>query len=85
MPKLLCRCGELIRFGQIPCPDEWLFVSDVEYERHSGQVDAELLYEEFRSFLLCRSCGRLWVYWNGYQELPSEYQPANEEPHPGNK
>lgn len=76
MPSLSCRCGQQISYGQIPCPEEWLFVSDVDFERFSGQVDAESVYTAMNSFLKCPKCRRLWVFWNGFSAAPEEYLPA---------
>jgi hypothetical protein len=77
MPGLDCRCGYRIRYSEIPCPDEWVFMSEKDYEGYQGMVDAEALYCAFKSFLRCPSCGRLWVFWNGFQDEAEEYLPAS--------
>ena len=74
MPKLLCRCGEVLSFGAVPCPIEWRVISDTKFEQFSGLVDAELLYRATDVMLRCPVCGRLWVFWNGHEE-PAEYVP----------
>jgi len=76
VPSLNCKCGQQISYGQIPCPDEWLFVSDVGFEQFSGQVDAEAVYAAMSSFLKCPRCRRLWIFWNGFSAPPEEYLPA---------
>jgi hypothetical protein len=73
MPKMLCACGSEIHFGGIPCPDEWLFISDTEFDSFSGAVDAEEVYARMRHFLKCPSCSRLWIYWDGFENPPEEY------------
>jgi len=45
MPSFTCKCGE------IPCPDEWLFISDVEFDKFSGSVDAEEIYKAMKSLI----------------------------------
>lgn len=76
MPSLDCRCGQRIAYGQIPCPDEWLFISDTAFDGFSGQVDAEAVYGAMNSFLKCPNCRRLWVFWNGFSAPPEEYLPG---------
>lgn len=76
MPTLNCACGHRISYSAIPSPDEWLLISDVEFDSFSGMVDAEDIYRAMKSLLKCPVCGRLWVFWNGYQDVAQEYVPA---------
>lgn len=73
MPGIRCKCGEILRYGEIPNPIEWDIISDVEMDRFTGQIDAGELYREMKSMLLCPNCGRLWIYWNGFDQDPQEY------------
>ncbi len=50
MPSTSCRCGEILRYGDIPCPIEWLFVSNVAYDKFAANIDAEELYKAMHSF-----------------------------------
>jgi len=75
MPALKCSCGETIGYGGIPCPFEWLFISDCDYDAIVASVDAEELYGRMSSFLKCENCGRLWVFWDGFDYPPKEYVP----------
>jgi hypothetical protein len=77
MPKLRCNCGEVIHYGQIPCPSEWLIISDSDFDKFSGMMDAEEIYSATKSFLLCPKCRRLWVFWNGYGHSPEEFIPSS--------
>jgi hypothetical protein len=74
MPAIKCTCGNVIRYGQIPCPDEFLFISDVDYDKYTGLIDAEELYRNMKSILQCGNCKRLWVYWNGFKNDPQCYR-----------
>ena len=65
----------------IPCEHEWLFMSDVAYERYSGTVDSQELYKAFRSFLQCPACGNLFVHWDGWQGEATEYAPIKRPAH----
>lgn len=73
MPSIRCHCTQVLRFGDIPNPIEWLLISDVEFDRYSGAVDAELLYRNMKHLLRCPKCGRLWVFWNGLEQRPEPY------------
>jgi uncharacterized protein with PIN domain len=76
MPGLKCACGVSISYGEIPCKNEWLFISDVDYDSFSGQVDTERIYRAMHSFLRCPTCRRLWVFWGGYQDIAEEFLPV---------
>jgi hypothetical protein len=75
MPSIQCHCGERLGYGEIPNPIEWLAISDAEYDAYSGMIDSEALYNAMRSFLKCPRCGRLWVFWDGFQKPPKVYAP----------
>ncbi len=55
MPKLLCKCGKLLRYGEIPCPIEWRIIADTTFEMFAGQVDAEAVYRATQTVLRCSS------------------------------
>jgi hypothetical protein len=46
MPSILCECGNKISYGEIPCPYEWLMISDVSYGSFWDGIDAEALYKK---------------------------------------
>ena len=71
---MLCKCGQRISYGQIPCDDEWRFISDKDFEAFSGMVDAEDVYLAMKSFLKCPNCSRLWLFWRGFGNAPEEYR-----------
>jgi len=74
MGKLLCRCETVLRLsGPIPNPIEWKLISDEEFEKFSGMVDAEAVYLAAKSAFRCPTCGRLWVYWDGLDRQPTCY------------
>ena len=75
MPAIVCKCGEPLRYGEIPNPIEWLFISDSEYDKISGMFDSEDLYRQMKSFLQCPTCKRLWFFWEGFDKDPLEYVP----------
>lgn len=75
MAKFRCSCGYVIRTsGEIPNPDEWLIISDVEYERQ-GSIDMDGLYDRMIHAYRCPRSGHLWIFWDGLEGEPSPYTP----------
>ena len=74
MPKLLCRCDQVISFSAIPDEHSWWLISDVEFDSFVGMVDAEAVFRVGRHVLRCPQCGRLWVFWDKTSP-PTEYIP----------
>jgi len=74
MPSYECKCEKRIDIGPIPNPNEWLMISDTNYDDFSGQIDAEYLYGKFIHMLKCPSCGRLWIFWEGFDKFPTCYE-----------
>jgi hypothetical protein len=73
MPSIQCQCGTRLRFGEIPNPIEFLLVADTEFDKVSEDQEWGKLYERMTHMLRCPVCSRLWVFWNGFSELPSSY------------
>jgi hypothetical protein len=75
MAKFYCKCGNLIRIsGEIPNSQEWLTLSDVEYNSLSQSMNLEDLYPKLKSFFLCEVCGRIWFYKDGFDKKPILYR-----------
>lgn len=79
MPAILCKCEKRLSFGQIPCPIEWLTISDVEYDSYHGEIDAEELYRNMKHILKCPNCKRLNIYWNGFSNKPEIFKLENDQ------
>ncbi len=73
MPKMNCKCGNIFNLQQIPCKIQYNFISDVDYDKYHETIDSEELYQDMKMFFQCDHCGRLWVFWNGFEEEPVEY------------
>jgi hypothetical protein len=73
MPKLQCNCGEILRYGEIPNPIEWLLISDVDFDKFAGMVDSEQIYVSAKNLLRCPKCLRIWIFWNGFSESPQSF------------
>jgi hypothetical protein len=78
MSKFRCVCGYTIAIsGGIPNPDEWLFISDAEFDEVRGTVDAEVLYKRFRRAFVCPASGHIWVFHDMTDPRPVGYAPIN--------
>lgn len=77
MPKTTCSCGEILRYGEIPCPIEWLLISDCDFDKFAGMVNSEEIYMSMKSLLRCPKCNRLWVFWDGFNNPPEEFVPKS--------
>jgi hypothetical protein len=60
---------------KIPNEDEYKFISDCDYDKYNGEINSEELYMNMESFIKCKTCGRLWFFWNGLDKDPQEYIP----------
>jgi uncharacterized protein with PIN domain len=76
VPKFKCKCSSILRYSDIPCDIEYKFISDVDYDNYQGSVNVEELYMKMESFIKCPNCQRLWVFWLGFQNEPTEYVKA---------
>jgi hypothetical protein len=77
MTKLVCECTSMIPIsGKIPNPLEWKFMPDVQFDDFQGYVNAEEVYSACNSFFCCPNCGRLWIFWNGFEGEPACYVPS---------
>lgn len=73
MPKFVCKCENIISVNEIPNPNEWLTISDVEYDRYSGVINSEELYKDMKIILKCNKCERLHCFWDGFDKPPVTY------------
>lgn len=74
MPKVDCKCNTIIWLGEIPSQNQWSMISDVEYDQFQGQIDAEVLYSKMNIFVKCPVCGRLHVFWDGFDKPQTIYK-----------
>lgn len=74
MPKYLCKCVYTILLGEVPSPNQYMIISDIDYEKYQGLINAEDLYLKMSIVTKCSNCGRLYIYWNGFNNAPSVYK-----------
>lgn len=76
MPKIKCECENIISLSDIPSPNQWMIISDVDYEKYfDTEIDHNKLYMEMQIVVKCKVCGRLYVYWDGFENKPIIYKP----------
>jgi hypothetical protein len=76
--KFLCRCGAQIRTsGGIPHDTELLMIADREIgdETWEGPLDMGEVYARMTHVFPCSDCGRLWIFWQGFDAEPVSYMP----------
>ena len=67
MPNLACKCGNVIDLSPIPCPNEFLLLSDMDMEavfhaiEDSPSTAEDLLEKAATSVVVCNSCGRYYI------------------------
>lgn len=75
MPKLQCICHTVLNYSEIPSSNEWLLISDTDYDEFQGEVDTEKIYSRFTHMLKCPTCQRLHIFWQGFSSPPITYLP----------
>jgi hypothetical protein len=82
MAKFACVCGTVISTsGNIPNENEWKLLSDVEFDKYSGQIDVEVLYQSATIAFRCPVSDHLWIFWDGFDKhhnSTSRFQAAKE-------
>ena len=74
MPKILCKCNYVIDLGGIPSRNQFLIISDVDFDKFQKQVDPEDVYSEMQVVAKCPNCGRLHIFWDGFNSPQSIYR-----------
>lgn len=75
MPKVSCKCGNVISLSEIPNPNEYLIISDNEFDSYPDLINHDGLYQNMKHILECNACKRLLIYWNGFNKTPQIYLP----------
>lgn len=73
MPRLKCECSKVINLSGVPSRDQYLLISDKEYDSYSGLIDAEMLYSKMTIVVKCPLCSRLYIYNDGFNSPPAVY------------
>jgi hypothetical protein len=57
----------------LPHPDAFYVLAEERFEARADAPDFDLIRES-EGAQLCTSCGRLWVWWDGWDEEPAVYR-----------
>ncbi|MFC4686020.1 hypothetical protein ACFO4P_03630 [Epilithonimonas pallida] len=78
MPKINCKCGNIIRLNDIPNVNELHIISDIDFEQFWNDdedfVKIEDVASQMKLVVKCNNCCRLYIYENGMNEEPIIYQ-----------
>lgn len=74
MPSYLCKCQHRIDYSEIPAEASYHLVADLDAEVDDDLVTYNATWTAAAEVLRCPSCGRLWVFWNGMNQAPTEYE-----------
>jgi hypothetical protein len=78
MPSYLCKCDARIDYTAIPAPCSYFLIED-----RAADVEQDLITwrtENALNVLKCPDCGRLWIFWDGMQNAPTEYRYVGVDP-----
>lgn len=78
MPKVLCKCGCAINLSDIPSSNQMLIISDIDYDKFQGLVDAEEVFTTMNIVAVCPNCDRLHVFYDGFNKPPIIYKKDTE-------
>ena len=74
--KYLCACGSTIHTsGGIPNPQQWNLISDERFDEFTDEATAADVYDSAAHGYVCENCGRVWIFWRGYDAEPTVYAP----------
>lgn len=80
MPKLKCRCSNLIDLTPIPCEQKYWLVHDkgthdlYGTEKTTGDDLLRELLNDAAQLFKCEQCGRLLVFWTSDQNKASVFK-----------
>ncbi|EFK56559.1 hypothetical protein ACFU8T_07280 [Sphingobacterium spiritivorum] len=78
MPKIRCVCDYIINLSEIPSANQYLMISDVSFEKYfDEEVNAEDLYSKMIIVAHCSNCGRLHVFYDGFDKDQVIYRVDN--------
>lgn len=64
MSKIKCKCDNVIYLSEIPNSNEYLFLSDIEFNEIFIDSDVEKIYLNTKRFYKCTLCERLFIFWD---------------------
>jgi hypothetical protein len=77
MSKIKCNCGNILHLGEIPDRNEYLFLSDIEFDEIFKDLDEEKIYLNTKRFYKCPVCERLFIFWDNNKNKFVMYKKEN--------
>jgi hypothetical protein len=80
MPKLKCKCSNVIDLTPIPCQQKSLLILDKDTHDLYGSTPTigddlmKKLWKRAAQVFQCHECGRLMIFWKRDQTKPDVYQ-----------
>jgi len=76
MPKIKCLCNFIILLGDIPSVNQLNIISDVEFFKffENDNCNVGEIYHAMKIVVKCPNCGRLHVFWDGYDKPQRIYK-----------
>ena len=74
MPSYLCKCQTRIDYTEIPADASYHLVADSAAEVDDDLTTYNATWSQSTEVLRCLTCDRLWVFWSGMNQPPTEYQ-----------
>ncbi|SDG36928.1 hypothetical protein [Epilithonimonas hungarica] len=78
MPKIKCKCGNIVSLNDIPNVNELHIISDIDFEQFWNDdedfVKIEDVASQMKLVVKCNNCYRLYIYENGMNEDPIIYK-----------
>ncbi|PWG82120.1 hypothetical protein [Pararcticibacter amylolyticus] len=68
MPRIKCVCEYVIQLGDIPSDNQLMIIEDKDFEKFFDvkELEAELIYSSMKIAARCPNCGRLHIFWDGF-------------------
>ena len=82
MPSYLCKCNKRIDYTTIPAESSYHLLADEDVEIEEDIVTRNAAWSRAVQVLRCPNCDRLWVFWDGFHEAPTEYFNAGQDTRP---
>lgn len=74
MARWLCPCGRTLSDSAFPNPAGLYVLTEQQYDARADAADFDLILEATGA-MRCPGCARLWVWWDGWSDTPTIYQP----------
>lgn len=82
MPSYLCKCNKRIDYTNIPAPPSYHLVADADVEVQDDIVTNNATWSKAIQVLRCHYCDRMWIFWDGFHNSPTEYVNAGVDTRP---